>query len=137
MVLDLGVSPEMIIYANPCKQVSHLRYACKRGVATMTFDNEVELHKVCVIVYIAHVCRCTHMYIVHTYIYTYVCTRLSLSLSLSLSLVPRPHPPYAKGRGSGDIRCIEHNPSDLAGIAQRLPSSQYIGTPGLKSQNRL
>ena len=45
-VLDLGVSPDRIIYANPCKQASHIKYACKKGVATMTFDNEVELHKV-------------------------------------------------------------------------------------------
>ena len=45
-VLDLGVCPERIIYANPCKQASHLKYACKKGVATMTFDNEVELYKV-------------------------------------------------------------------------------------------
>jgi ornithine decarboxylase len=46
-VLDLDVCPDRIIYANPCKQASHLKYACKKGVATMTFDNEVELHKVC------------------------------------------------------------------------------------------
>ena len=49
-ILDMGVSPDRIIYANPCKQLSHLKYACKRGVATMTFDNEVELHKVNVII---------------------------------------------------------------------------------------
>ena len=45
-ILDLGVSPERIIYANPCKQASHLKYACRKNVAAMTFDNEVELHKV-------------------------------------------------------------------------------------------
>lgn len=46
MVLDLGVPPELVIYANPCKQISHITYAAKRGVKLMTFDNELELHKV-------------------------------------------------------------------------------------------
>lgn len=45
-VLDLGVAPSRIIYANPCKQISHLQYAAKKGVELMTFDNEWELHKV-------------------------------------------------------------------------------------------
>ena len=45
-VLDLGVPPECIIYANPCKQISHLKYAAERGVELMTFDNELELLKV-------------------------------------------------------------------------------------------
>ncbi len=44
-VLDLGVSPDRIIYANPCKQVSHLKYAVRNGIDVMTFDNEFELHK--------------------------------------------------------------------------------------------
>lgn len=44
-ILDLGVSPDRIIYANPCKQASHLRFAAKKGVRLMTFDNELELHK--------------------------------------------------------------------------------------------
>ena len=46
-MLDLGVPQDRIIYANPCKQASHLKYAAKHNVATMAFDNEVELHKVC------------------------------------------------------------------------------------------
>ena len=45
-VLDLGVSVDRIIYANPCKQVSHIKYAARVGVATMTFDNAAELLKV-------------------------------------------------------------------------------------------
>lgn len=45
-VLDLGVSPDRIIFANPCKQASMIKYAYKQGVNTMTFDNELELHKI-------------------------------------------------------------------------------------------
>ncbi|KAJ3330870.1 hypothetical protein HDU76_004636 [Blyttiomyces sp. JEL0837] len=45
-VLDYGVDPSKVIYANPCKQASHLRYAASRGVTMITFDNADELHKV-------------------------------------------------------------------------------------------
>lgn len=45
-MLDLGVHPSKIIFANPCKQKSHLRYAEKRDLYFMTFDNEAELDKV-------------------------------------------------------------------------------------------
>lgn len=45
-VLDLGVPQHRIIYAHPCKYISHLLYAAKMGVELMTFDNEEELHKV-------------------------------------------------------------------------------------------
>ena len=45
-ILELGVAPEYIIYANPCKQISHIKYAARNGVALMTFDNELELYKV-------------------------------------------------------------------------------------------
>jgi len=44
-VLDLGVSADRIIYANPCKQASYIKYAYENGVETMTFDNEHELYK--------------------------------------------------------------------------------------------
>ncbi|KAF4519794.1 hypothetical protein B566_EDAN009046 [Ephemera danica] len=44
-VLQLGVYPERIIFANPVKQASHIRHALTCGVDLMTFDNEVELHK--------------------------------------------------------------------------------------------
>lgn len=45
-ILELGVAPERIIYANPCKQVSHIKYASRKGISMMTFDNEMELFKV-------------------------------------------------------------------------------------------
>lgn len=45
-VLGLGVAAERIIYANPCKQSSHIKYAAKKGVHQMTFDNESELYKI-------------------------------------------------------------------------------------------
>ncbi|KAM8914048.1 ornithine decarboxylase isoform 1-T1 [Spinachia spinachia] len=46
MVQSLGVDPSRIIYANPCKQVSQIKYASAHGVRMMTFDSEVELVKV-------------------------------------------------------------------------------------------
>jgi len=45
-VLSLKISPDRIIYANPCKQSSHIRYAAKHKVSQMAFDNEMELHKI-------------------------------------------------------------------------------------------
>ncbi|MGH0167473.1 UNVERIFIED_CONTAM: hypothetical protein FKN15_052914, partial [Acipenser sinensis] len=46
LVRGMGVLPERIIYANPCKQTSHIKKAASLGVHTMTFDNEEELIKV-------------------------------------------------------------------------------------------
>lgn len=46
MALETGISPANIIFANPCKQVSHIRFAASVGVSMMTFDNEDELHKI-------------------------------------------------------------------------------------------
>uniref|UniRef100_A0A3B5KML7 ornithine decarboxylase n=2 Tax=Takifugu rubripes TaxID=31033 RepID=A0A3B5KML7_TAKRU len=46
LVQSLGVDPSKIIYANPCKQVSQIKYASAHGVKMMTFDSEVELMKV-------------------------------------------------------------------------------------------
>ena len=45
-VLGLNVAPDRIVYANPCKQLSHIRYAAKTNVQLMTFDNESELQKI-------------------------------------------------------------------------------------------
>lgn len=45
-VLSVGVSTDRIIFANPAKPASHVRYAASVGVATMTFDNESELYKI-------------------------------------------------------------------------------------------
>ncbi len=44
-VLDLGVAPDRIVYANPCKQISHLKYATTMKVETVMFDGEEELYK--------------------------------------------------------------------------------------------
>ncbi|XP_071117434.1 ornithine decarboxylase 1-like isoform X3 [Haliotis cracherodii] len=46
MVLQMGVAADRIVYANPCKQISHLEYAVKNNIDLMTFDNEDELYKV-------------------------------------------------------------------------------------------
>lgn len=46
LVQSLGVDPSRIIYANPCKQVSQIKYASAHGVQMMTFDSEMELMKV-------------------------------------------------------------------------------------------
>uniref|UniRef100_A0A2M3Z137 Putative ornithine decarboxylase n=1 Tax=Anopheles braziliensis TaxID=58242 RepID=A0A2M3Z137_9DIPT len=45
-ILGLGVAPERIIFANPMKPTSHLRYANSNGVKTMTYDSDTELHKI-------------------------------------------------------------------------------------------
>ncbi|KAH0542227.1 Ornithine decarboxylase [Glutinoglossum americanum] len=44
-VLDMGIDPSRIIYAQPCKTKSYVRYAAKMGVRKMTFDNPDELYK--------------------------------------------------------------------------------------------
>jgi len=44
-ILGMGVSPSKIVYANPCKQASHFRFAAQHNVSMTTFDNEMELHK--------------------------------------------------------------------------------------------
>ncbi|ANB13107.1 ornithine decarboxylase SPE1 [Sugiyamaella lignohabitans] len=44
-ILDLGVDPSRIIYANPVKTPSYLGYARQQGVGMMTFDNSDELLK--------------------------------------------------------------------------------------------
>ncbi|XP_046682080.1 ornithine decarboxylase-like [Homalodisca vitripennis] len=45
-VTELGVDTSRIIFANPAKMASHIRYAAANGVTTMTFDNECEIYKV-------------------------------------------------------------------------------------------
>lgn len=45
-VLDLGIEPHRIIYANTVKTPSYLRYAKRHGVSRMTFDNVDELYKI-------------------------------------------------------------------------------------------
>lgn len=45
-VLNMGIDPTRIIYAQPCKTNSYVRFAEKQGVKKMTFDNGDELHKI-------------------------------------------------------------------------------------------
>ncbi|WPH03627.1 Hypothetical protein R9X50_00651000 [Acrodontium crateriforme] len=45
-VLKIGVDPSRIIYAQPCKTQSYLRYTVKQNVRQMTFDNTDELYKI-------------------------------------------------------------------------------------------
>ncbi|KAL5016024.1 hypothetical protein ScPMuIL_005613 [Solemya velum] len=45
-ILNLDVDPSRIIYANPCKQTSFIKYSASKNVRTMTFDNEAELYKI-------------------------------------------------------------------------------------------
>jgi len=45
-MLSYGIPPNKIIYANPCKQISHIRFAAEKGIEMMTFDNMDELNKV-------------------------------------------------------------------------------------------
>lgn len=45
-MLKMGVAPEDIIFANPCKPKQHLLFAKKAGVKQMTFDNYQELLKI-------------------------------------------------------------------------------------------
>nr|ALM31968.1 decarboxylase_GME3022 [Daldinia eschscholzii IFB-TL01] len=45
-VLNMGVDPARIIYAQPCKTNSYVRYVANRGVKQMTFDNADELRKI-------------------------------------------------------------------------------------------
>lgn len=42
----MGVDPARIIYAQPCKTNSYVRYVANKGVKQMTFDNADELHKI-------------------------------------------------------------------------------------------
>lgn len=45
-LLSLGVDPSRIVYANPCKMRSHVKFAREESVSMMTVDNEEELRKV-------------------------------------------------------------------------------------------
>lgn len=46
LVQGLGISPENIIYTNPCKQASQIKYAAKAGINIMTCDSDIELKKI-------------------------------------------------------------------------------------------
>ncbi|KAJ0025125.1 hypothetical protein Pint_09303 [Pistacia integerrima] len=45
-VLALGVKPDRIVYANPCKPESHIKYAASVGVNLTTFDSRDEIQKI-------------------------------------------------------------------------------------------
>src|SRR5258708_6581248 len=45
-MLSLGVDPENIIFANPCKAHSNIRYSRDQHVNLMTADNADELRKI-------------------------------------------------------------------------------------------
>ncbi|XVE94481.1 hypothetical protein REPUB_Repub02eG0012700 [Reevesia pubescens] len=45
-ILALGVSPDQIVFANPCKAESHIKYAATVGVNLSTFDSKEELEKI-------------------------------------------------------------------------------------------
>mmetsp|Transcript_8218 Transcript_8218/g.11094 ORF Transcript_8218/g.11094 Transcript_8218/m.11094 type:complete len:529 (+) Transcript_8218:595-2181(+) len=44
-VLDLGVTPDRIVYANPCKPARHISFSRTAGVDLTTFDTATELAK--------------------------------------------------------------------------------------------
>ncbi|XP_053571236.1 antizyme inhibitor 1 [Bombina bombina] len=46
LIYDLGISMDNVVYTNPCKQASQIKYAAKIGVSIMTCDNETELRKI-------------------------------------------------------------------------------------------
>ena len=45
-VLDLGVDPNRIIFANPCKYIQHVDYARNHNVDLLVVDSPAELHKI-------------------------------------------------------------------------------------------
>ncbi|KAA0064856.1 ornithine decarboxylase-like [Cucumis melo var. makuwa] len=45
-VLALGVSPDRIVFANPCKPESHIEFAATVGVNLTTFDSVDEIQKI-------------------------------------------------------------------------------------------
>ena len=46
MVLDIGVEPDRILYANPCKRIQDIAFAKKNGIFQTTFDSVCELKKI-------------------------------------------------------------------------------------------
>ena len=46
LVLSAGCNPSRIIYANPCKKESDIKYAINNGVLLTTFDSICELEKI-------------------------------------------------------------------------------------------
>lgn len=44
-VLRFGVPSDLIVYANPTKNISHIKYAAKINVRSMTVDSHQEIEK--------------------------------------------------------------------------------------------
>lgn len=44
-ITNMGISPDRIIFANPCKRPADIRFAAAKGVTHSTFDTEAELLK--------------------------------------------------------------------------------------------
>ena len=63
------MGPHQIIFANPCKQSSHIKYAADHDVTLMTFDSEEELLKINDIYPNAKYVQSDDLDIVGTYIY--------------------------------------------------------------------
>ncbi|XP_047370309.1 ornithine decarboxylase 1-like isoform X2 [Vespa velutina] len=45
-VMELGISPDRIIFANPTKCPSHIKFAKSLGINKMTVDSQLELNKI-------------------------------------------------------------------------------------------
>lgn len=45
LLLDLGASADKIVFGNPCKQASHVRFAAKNNIKLVGFDSSTELKK--------------------------------------------------------------------------------------------
>ncbi|XP_077207863.1 antizyme inhibitor 1 [Paroedura picta] len=46
LIQDLGITSKNIIFTNPCKQASQIKYAAKIGVNILSCDSELELKKI-------------------------------------------------------------------------------------------
>ena len=46
LVTSMGAKAEDVVFAHPCKQASHLKFAAEAGVSLVTFDNANELDKI-------------------------------------------------------------------------------------------
>jgi len=45
-VMNIGASPERVIFANPCKMISQIKYARAHDIDLVVFDDENELYKI-------------------------------------------------------------------------------------------
>lgn len=56
LVLSLGVSPNRIVFANPCKPKSHILYSKSVGVNLATYDSVYEVEKIHRCIYFLYIC---------------------------------------------------------------------------------